>query len=239
MQITKHKVHDLQVAQQQIANAQQQIAALQSSTLAEHRALLQAPLAQLLVAQQRIELKLDSIEAGHAGSFMETELGAIANSVFSPRSLPEGTAASSSILIKTTVTRQPCMHRLRQTKKRSPQSLSRFLGTLFVGYSGSPETCERCAAESYGRRSQSGSTILITYFFPRWLIARALMIALRLSSAYGPELVVRVPRVVSNYSRIFVCAKNGDADGVKDILQKGHGSPMDIDVVTGMTALDV
>lgn len=202
------------------------------------------PIAQLVVAQQRLELKLDVIEAGHIADNAESQVRAEMQSVLNIRSSVDRTLTSSTVQIITSMTRWQCAdscmcscHRRRRSNKRTPNTPDRFIGVLFVGYLGLPKLSEQCSDEACTQ--QSSATVLIAYFFPRWLLARAIILMLKLSSVHGPELNLRMPRVVSNASRVFECAGTGDVDGLKEIFHRGLGSPMDVDVTSGYTALTV
>ena len=237
VQVVQDKIRDLQIAQQQITMVQAQRSA-------EHEAAVKEPIAQLLVAQQRLELKLDVIKAGHIADNAESQVRAGMESVFNTGNSVDRTLTSRTIQITTSVTRWQCAdscmcscHRHPRPKKRTPNTLDRFIGVLFVGYFGLPKISERCNDEDCIQ--QSSATVLVAYFFPTWLLARAMILMLRLSWVHGPELNLRIPRVVSNTSRIFYCASSGDIDGMKEILHRHLGSPMDIDVTNGYTALTV
>ena len=237
VQLIQDEIRDLQNTQQQIASAQIQ-------RLTEHEATVQEPITQLLVAQQRLELKLDVVEARHIASNAESKVRATAQSIFNVRNPADQTLTSSTVQVTTTITRWQCTercgcscHRHRRPNKRTPNILDRFVGILFVGYLGLPYISERCDDEDCIQRSRS--SVLIIYFFPTWLLARAMILVLRLSSVKGPELNLRIPRVVSNASRTFYCAGTGDVVGLKEIFHRGLGSPMDIDVTNGFTALSV
>ena len=187
-------------------------------------------------------MKLTSIEA----KFMtNTESSrAMMESIVKPWGRSNETWTSESVRITATVicanraSNCPChCHRRGRPTKRSPKVLDRFIGTLFIGYLGIPYVNAPCDDSDCAQRS--GSDIRLAYIFPAWLLARALVILLKLLPAYGPELNIRIPRVVSNSSRLFSCATSGDVDSMKEMLNRGLASPMDVDALTGNTALMV
>ena len=132
----------------------------------------------------------------------------------------------------------PCScHNGNRPTKRTPTILNRFIGVLFIGYLGVPYVNEPCNDPYCGQRC--GSEIRLAYLFPAWLLARTLTILFKLSPARGPEFNIRLPRTISNTSRIITCAIKGNVDGMREILNKGLGSPMDVDISNGCTPLIV
>ena len=177
----------------------------------------QRKVADLQSCQQRLELKLDL-----------TEAQSIAKDVQSTA----GTHISRSIYISTSILRMRCSngcvcicHR-RQTRK-TPSFLTSFFGTLFIGYAGLPRITQPCDVDACIRRTSP--TVMVTYYFPAWLLARAFVLAVKLSSSDEPQLYLRFPRIVSVNSRIFIFAMRGDVNAMKQLLQKRLGSPFDSD----------
>ena len=125
-----------------------------------------------------------------------------------------------------------CHHR---RSKETPHFLKRFFGILFLGYTGFPLITPPCDIHACIRRP----TAVITYFFPSWLITRVFLMVMRVSLHDGPQISIRVPRVISGSSKIFYSAKIGDVDSIKEILQQRIGSPFDVDYFSGYTALMV
>ena len=70
-------------------------------------------------------------------------------------------------------------------------------------------------------------------------MARAFHLSFRLLLPAGPELIIRVNRIVPQSSAIFTLARSGDLEGVRQVLSQGLGSPFDVDNPTGMSALGV
>ena len=116
-------------------------------------------------------------------------------------------------------------------------SLHRFLGSLFVGYVGLPFITPKCDDRNCAERARL--VTLTTYVFPPWFLARAFHLVFRLLPCAGPELVVRVVRVVPITLAIFNHARTGDLRGLRKLLIQGLGSPFDIDVSTGISARGV
>ena len=119
--------------------------------------------------------------------------------------------------------------------KNTPRLVNRFLGMIFIGYNGFPLISPPCDTYPCIRRP----TAVVSYFFPPWLIARAFLLVMKLSLYDGPQLSIRVPRVISGGSKLFHSARIGDVNSIKEILQQRTGSPFDMDYATGFTALMV
>ena len=265
---TQNTVQDLRTLQQQMESAQGQRAASQADVAQsiqekvgelhifqqrseitqgqrsiESLAAMQKPLSQLLVGQQHMKLKLERIEAGFSAN-TESHTRAMMQSMFKPRGLSDRTWATESVRITATsscsngVNHCLCnYHRHRRSTKRTPKILNRLFRILFIGYLGIPHINKPYNNSDCAQRSRP--KIRLVYLFPVWLLARAIVSILKSSPASGPELTLRMPRVVSSTVRIFICAARGDIEGVKEILHRGLGSPIDINVNDGSTALIV
>ena len=263
---TQNTVRDLRTLQQQIESVQGQRAASQADVAqsiqdkigelqilqhrngiaqvqrsAESEAALQKPISQLLVGQRHMNLKLESIEARFSAN-TDSHTRAMMQSMFKPWGLSDRTWATESVRITATsscsngINRCLChCHRHGRSTKRTPRILNRFFGILFIGYLGVPYINEPCDDADCAQRSESD--IRLVYLFPAWLLARALVLLFKTSPARGPELNIHLPRIISNSSRIFIYAVEGDINGMRDILNRGLGSPMDVDKTTGNTAL--
>ena len=105
-----------------------------------------------------------------------------------------------------------------------------------MGYLGLPYLSEPCDNSGCHQRSSPG--IIAVYFFPTWLLTRAMVILMKCSSATGPELIVRIPRIVSFEASIFQYVRNEDLCGIKRLFESGLSSPFDVDPI-GMSALAV
>ena len=222
---------------------QQQNETVQSRRLAECEAALKEPISQIQVDQQQIGLRLDSIEANYTAN-TESRSQAMLQSILNPWGQARSTWTAQSVRMTAKVTcfhgSNTCScncHRCGRSSKRTPKLLDRFLGILFIQYFGLPYTNERC--DDSGCSQCSVSNIRLVYLFPAWFLMRALVVLLRFSPANGPEAIIRMPRIVSNSSRIFLMAITGDVIGMRGILNHGLGSPMDVDVENGMTPLMV
>ena len=130
----------------------------------------------------------------------------------------------------------PCSCHRHYRRHRIPTLLDRFLGILFVGYLGLPYLNGPCDSPQCCQRSSPG--ILISYIFPAWLLARTMIILMRISSSYGPELLIRIPRIISYNASIFQCIHTGNVNEIKRLFERGLSSPFDVDP-SGLSGLMV
>ena len=229
MQALHTKLEDVRIHQQRGRLVQDQNSARTERAVEEL-------IAQLLSGQQRIELKLN---ADTAQGIMHT----IESQMLAPTHNRDRESVSPPAICVTAFTSyNRCIggcvckcHHLQA--RRSPQALNRLLGRLFFGYAGLPYLGPLCDSKSCDRNSYP--MISIIYFFPVWLLARALTMVARLSSITGPEINIRFPRITATSSRIFNLARQGKVDEIRLLLQQGHASPFDIDSSNGYTALMV
>lgn len=128
-----------------------------------------------------------------------------------------------------------CCHARQRT--RSPSTLDGVLGILFMGYTGFPISLPTCNIRTC--RSQRGFSAQLTYYFPWWFVARAVVTSLSLGKPQGPEFTLRMPRVVPETAPIFSLVRAGNIDGIKYLFQNGLASPFDIGGAMGATPLHV
>ena len=184
---------------------------------------------QALVGQQELKLRLDSIEAKYMQDSTNLIAGALSHAeIPRPRN-----RIGQTVRIATSFPRRSCKgncecgcHRRHRSSIKSPTALEAIIGTLFVGYTGTPYIDEVC--NHHPACSQVKRSITILYVFPAWFLARAVAVALSCFSASGPELNIRIINIVPSTSRIFSHASDGDVDGLKNVLRQGIGSPMDM-----------
>ena len=108
-----------------------------------------------------------------------------------------------------------CCHKTQRIA--SPGLLERLVGKLFLGYAGLSSAFRRCTV--LGCRQDSSKLAKMTYKFPSWFWRRAVSLAFSYTSRTGPELLLRFPSVRPAHSEWFICARMGDADGLKRLLQ--------------------
>ena len=101
-------------------------------------------------------------------------------------------------------------------------------GLLFVGYSGLPILSPACTEKSCRWPSTNKSSIGITYYFPVWFVARILSVSLSFTLLSGPEMSLRMPRVVQRDSAIWDFAETGNTEGMQMMFAEGMASPYDV-----------
>ena len=210
--------------------------------LPQQESTMRQPHGRLFEAQRQVHVNLNETEAGR--------LAQTAHSLLSPAtSRPRGvgtsliqSAISSSFQPTWSLTCWQCSRvcsckcHEHRSNSRSPVLLDRFIGTLFLGYLGLPRLAEACDNARCSQRSNP--SVLIVYFFPAWLLARAMIILMNFSLASRPELLIRVPRVLDANASIFQYSHAGDVNGIKRLFERGLSSPFDVDV-NGCNALMV
>jgi len=123
----------------------------------------------------------------------------------------------------------------RRQRFRSPSLLRQALGCLFVGFSGiflPWMSCDKTTCLRQGRPN-----MVVQYSFPQWFLQRAVFLILQNSSGFGPQMQLRIPRVVSDQAEIFWHSLNGDTEAIKQLLSSGLASPNDVGVSDNYTAL--
>ena len=119
----------------------------------------------------------------------------------------------------------------RRSQYKSPRSLNALLGSLFVGYRASPWSSQTCSNSDCRQRSKKFTYV---YAFPRWFLARILVVDMAYSQLRGPELCLRVMRVRPSNTLCFVSltARLNNDDTVhhlKRLLNEGEISVLDVD----------
>jgi hypothetical protein len=64
------------------------------------------------------------------------------------------------------------------------------------------------------------------YYFPKWLLNRAICIAL-INSA-EPTASLKIPRIIDPQAEIFEFAAVGNVEGIRKLLEERKASPNDI-----------
>ena len=235
----EHGVHNLHG---QISN----LRALYQQTDSAHNQLsiqqqddTQQSMNRIMVAQNRLQLKVDLLEAMHIARVAEAAASNTSEASRNIQNPPQEIDLSQPVGLTASRTGLSCAVECRcachtRTTIRL-RALSRFLGSLFVGYIGLPFIMAKC--DDHHCRQRAYSVILTTYVFPAWLLARAFTIAFRLLPHAGPELIIRVNPIVPSSWASFTLASEGDVDGLKRALSNGLGSPFDTDSTNGYSPL--
>ena len=230
MQALHTMVEDVRIHQQQSQTSQ-------DPNLARTERAIEEPIAQLLLSQQRIELKLNADVASGLVQTAKSQISATTNPVRN-REMNQSRAFCVTALSSHHRCIDGCVCKCHHLQaKRSPRALEQFFGRLFCGYAGLPCLGPPCDNKSCDRNNNP--IISIIYFFPLWLLARAFTVIAKLSFSSGPEISIRFPRVVANYSRIFGLANQGKSEEMWSLFRQGLASPFDVDVSNGYTSLTV
>ena len=209
----------------------------QGQTLLRQESAIHESTAQVLAAQQRLEIKLNDIEAATVGKVVRD----IASSIRQP-TLGTESLEHRSISVSASIMQSKCSNRCvcachRRSNIRTPRLLHRIFGALFIGYTGIPRITPSC--DTRGCIQRSSPTVLVTYFFPMWFLAWAVSLVMRLSTYNGPQFSLAVSRIVSSTSVIFEYAVRGNLDDLKMVLGHRIASPRDIGYPNGYSALMV
>ena len=201
---------------------------------------VQESMRHLVMGHQRIEVKLGFDEATCISRAAESDVRSLMQSPTPMRNLPVRNTSAAAVRISASMSRYSCKDNCacvchRRQAWRTPRPLNKFLGTLFLGYTGIPYITPQCNSKECTQRSSA--IALITYLFPSLLLARVLLLVFRFSSMNGLEFNLRVPRIVSSTARIWTLAWTGDIEGTKELFQHGLGSPFDVDSLHSETPL--
>jgi hypothetical protein len=133
--------------------------------------------------------------------------------------------------------RENCACACHQHRRfRSPSFSDKFVGALLVGYMAALRVkgqCDRPTCEGLAE-----TYVRMTYFFPSWFASRALQVAYR-SSLAGPELLLRLPRVVDDGYTTLDLSAWGRAGALADALAAKTVAPTDVSAQSGFTGLHV
>ncbi|KIW78791.1 hypothetical protein Z517_08630 [Fonsecaea pedrosoi CBS 271.37] len=116
--------------------------------------------------------------------------------------------------------------------------LKNYLGTLFLGYSGSPGFWPKCNVKAC--RNTDKRSINLVYCFPLWFSKRALHASATLSSSLGWTMQLSIRRRVpwgGGQDSLLKFALTGNVDGAKSLLDDRKASLNDADPNHGRTAL--
>ena len=122
---------------------------------------------------------------------------------------------------------------------RLPSFLSRYFGSLLIGYTGNPVLNSRCSEVDC--RRQHSHSLVIMYCFPAWFLARTIQVLLHNNSVGDLSLSISMRRRVMDYNLVQLVTLSswtGDVDAMKALFHKRTVWPND-QVRLGQTALHV
>lgn len=110
---------------------------------------------------------------------------------------------------------------------RTPGLAKKFIGSLFVGYSGIPVVTEPCNERQC--RKRSSSRVIVSYQFPGWFWTRSLLASFMTANVAGPEMLIRISNTIPFASETYQQCQTGNAFGLLRLFENGSASPFDLD----------
>ena len=115
---------------------------------------------------------------------------------------------------------------------RIKQPFGRTLGGSFsLAYSGLPFITAGCDQKSC--RSRSQPSVYMTIQFPTWLWQRCLATSMDCNPLAGPNLNVRLPRVVGFDSKLWTYGPTSDVTAIQKLYSAKLASPWDVSPLGG------
>ena len=106
---------------------------------------------------------------------------------------------------------------------RTPQIFNKAIGTLFIGYSGSPFAFAKCRDKKC-----RGFSAHVTYTFPLWLLWKMIDTYLAISQAQDPHFSITVRAIVPSSAEIFRLTRSNDRIGLEKLFSSGGARPNDL-----------
>ena len=123
-----------------------------------------------------------------------------------------------------------CKCHERQSLRTAP-IITNVLGHLSVTFYGLPLLAKACDQHSCRRRQSTA--LSVTYRFPTALVQRVLVMSMSFAELRGPEMKVKLPRMVDWTSPIWGPAIDGNTALVRDLFARGEASPWDMNPIGG------
>lgn len=123
---------------------------------------------------------------------------------------------------------------------RSPLVLKIVVGFFFLGYTGFSLLKPACSSMNC-KSSSSIRPLKVTYCVPRWLLSKAIHIALGMTPFGDPLLFLTLQARTNEFSSnsLYHLAQRNNVKGIESVLDRRMASPNDADQRTGFTALHV
>ncbi|KAL8695208.1 MAG: hypothetical protein Q9218_000246 [Villophora microphyllina] len=115
-----------------------------------------------------------------------------------------------------------CKCHTRSTVK-SPWTFKCCLGQLFVESASTGPQCNEKACRRWPM-----STTTVTYYLPRFLMSRYIRFVVQHNPLDGPNLSLRLPRVMDWQHELWKHANVGDVQAVQSLFSEGKASPFDV-----------
>ncbi|KAL9004945.1 MAG: hypothetical protein Q9188_002264 [Gyalolechia gomerana] len=114
-----------------------------------------------------------------------------------------------------------CCH--TYSKREFPWVLKSFLGNLVVEQATNGPPCNE-----HGCRRSAISSVKLTYHLPTFLMRRYLRFAVYHNPLDGPNISIRLPRVMEWQHKLFKYAVVGDVRAIQNLFTDGDASPYDV-----------
>lgn len=106
-----------------------------------------------------------------------------------------------------------------------------LVGSFSLAYSGLPWVTADCDQKSC--RSRSVPSVAVTVQFPAWFWKRYLSTSFCYTSLRGPEVNLKIPRIVDWTSKLWGYGLRGNIQALQKIFSTGAASPWDIQPIGG------
>ena len=116
---------------------------------------------------------------------------------------------------------------------RSPESLARIFGRVYLRYCRIPRSRGRCTESMCQARQRSYAWL--TYVFPPWLCSYIFSVTFM----GDPLSAVRGPRLVPTHSDVLRLSSLNEVERLRSLFEKGTASPFDASAHDGRTVLHV
>jgi hypothetical protein len=123
----------------------------------------------------------------------------------------------------------------RPRKIATPAYLNALLGHFHLRYTSAGKSGDFCNEIQCQR--QRDHVARVAYKPPDWLASRILSMSLTYGNCL--QMMLRMPRIVSDDAPILQFAAAGDLESIKSLLSSGTASPADVGHSYGLTALHV
>ncbi|KAK0511488.1 hypothetical protein JMJ35_006061 [Cladonia borealis] len=224
------------IVTQDLSSEQQQLNAQITSVLPRQEALL-SHLCQRIEESQATQVAMMRL----LGDFRQTDVNvALDNSVARPESLES--AAITPIVARPRLRSRSEFHIQNLQIQAAcptactcdchetwtiytPRNLRKLFGNSKIEGAEFPFFRGACSLRSC--KGKRGTFINISFFLPTMMAARMISLWFTSSPLYGPELLLRAPRVSDTRTYVAICS--GDLDTVKEYVFAGDLKPWDVD----------
>ncbi|CAN9449244.1 unnamed protein product [Alternaria alternata] len=117
---------------------------------------------------------------------------------------------------------------------RTSNVVAKTIGFLFLGLTAVP--CFRPRCDVSACPGNAATSLKLTYYFPHWFVSRALRFVYQ-TSLGGPELIIRLPRIVEDDHTTLHLSAWGNAKSLAEELNHKSLAPTDVSGHSGWTGL--